>query len=1439
VNDAPVAVNDDATTNEDTPVTFNVTSNDTDVDGTINAGTVDLDPAAAGIQNTFTNTEGSWSVNATGDVTYTPTLNFNGTASITYRVNDNSGATSNSATITVTVTPVNDAPVAVNDNLTTDEDTPVTFNVISNDTDVDGIINAGTVDLDPASAGIQNTFINSAGSWSVNATGNVTYTPTLNFNGSASINYRVNDNSGATSNTATITVTVTSVNDAPVAMNDNATTNEDTPVTFNVTSNDTDVDGTINAGTVDLDPTTAGTQNTFSNAAGSWSVNATGNVTYTPTLNFSGTASITYRVNDSSGATSNTATITVTVTPVNDAPVAVNDDATTNEDTPVTFNVTSNDTDVDGTINAASVDLDPSTAGIQNTFTNASGSWSVNASGNVTYTPTLNFNGSASITYRVNDNGGATSNSAIITVTVTPVNDAPVAVNDNATTDEDTPVTFNVTSNDTDVDGTVNAASVDLDPSTAGIQNAFTNVTGSWSVNATGDVTYTPTLNFNGSASITYRVNDNSGATSNTATITVTLTPVNDAPVAVNDNATTNEDMPVTFNVTSNDTDVDGTINAGTVDLDPATAGTQNTVINSAGSWSVDASGDVTYTPTLNFNGSASITYRVNDNSGATSNTATITVTVTPVNDAPIAMNDNATTNEDTPVTFNVTSNDTDVDGTINAGTVDLDPATAGTQNTFTNGAGTWSVNDTGDVTYTPTLNFNGSTSITYRVNDNSGATSNSATITVTVNPVNDVPVAVDDNATTQEDVSVVIDVANNDYDDDGSIDPSTIDLDPDSPGRQQHVTNAAGTWTATPTGTVVFNPLLNYFGSATIRYVIADNEGGTSNPAVLIVEVTPVNDPVRITDDHLVVDEDGNVTANILANDVDVDGTINKASVDLDISTPGIQHMFTNGQGIWTVDNLGNLTFAPAANFNGNAAIQYAVADNTGDISEPGWVYVVVNDINDAPIVVADSFDGIEDVIMVFDPLANDIDIDGTLDPATLDLDPSTPGVQKIKTTSAGSWSADDSGIVTFIPVPNFNGTAVLSYTIADDDGDKSSVSAITITLSPVNDAPILFDSQITATQSFPVRGMVLSPADADPDGTALHINTTPITGPSHGSIVIDSDGSFEYVSEDNFVGTDQIVVEVCDSGLPLPSLCATTTITVTVVRNQKPVAAPKATTIVEDNSFSGSALGPLDRDPEGLPLTVETLPVTSPKHGTIVISANGDYQYTPDLNFNGTDRVVVRVCDTNPVPECTDIELAFTITAVNDQPIINGEAIQVVINSTFQINILDNDIDPDSTMLVVDIIPVVGAMHGTVLIDETGNLVYTPDRNYIGPDQIAFRICDTGNPLPALCATNTISIEVVDPNFGTVSIPEGFSPNGDGDNDAFVIGYLGTEKIQFEVYNRWGNLIYKDDDYQNDWHGTAMYGVSFGSEVPDGTYFYKVKVGTFQAVKSFTLQR
>lgn len=178
------------------------------------------------------------------------------------------------------------------------------------------------------------------------------------------------------------------------------------------------------------------------------------------------------------------------------------------------------------------------------------------------------------------------------------------------------------------------------------------------------------------------------------------------------------------------------------------------------------------YTPTPDFNGPATITYTVKDSEGAISNVATVTITVNAVNDLPVAGNDAIVTNEDVAASVNLLSNDTDADGTIDPATVDIDLNAGGIQNTRLTAAGSFAVSSSGILSFTPAANYHGVSSIRYTVQDNLGGVSNEATVTITVNDINDAPVAGDDATSTNQGVAKSINVLANDTDD-GSLDRS------------------------------------------------------------------------------------------------------------------------------------------------------------------------------------------------------------------------------------------------------------------------------------------------------------------------------------------------------------------------------------------------------------------------------------------------------------------------------------------------------------------------------------------------------------------------------------------------------------------------------------------------------------------------------------------
>jgi CSLREA domain-containing protein len=296
----------------------------------------------------------------------------------------------------------NQAPTAVADSYSTDEDTPLTVaapGVLGNDSDP----NSG----DTITA-VQVSGPAHAASFTLNANGSFDYTPKNNFNGSDSFTYKARDNHNADSSTVTVSITINSVNDLPTPGDDTAGTNEDFPTTINVLVNDSDPDG-------DALTVSGVTQP----AHGAAVINGDGSITYSPNANFNGSDSFTYTVDDAHGGTA-TATVNINIAPVNDPPSAANDSYSTNEDTPLSTTapgVLGNDGDVDGDAISAALISGPSHAQ----------SFTLNANGSFSYTPAPNYNGPDQFTYKAND-GSLDSNVATVSINVIAVNDAPTVV---------------------------------------------------------------------------------------------------------------------------------------------------------------------------------------------------------------------------------------------------------------------------------------------------------------------------------------------------------------------------------------------------------------------------------------------------------------------------------------------------------------------------------------------------------------------------------------------------------------------------------------------------------------------------------------------------------------------------------------------------------------------------------------------------------------------------------------------------------------------------------------------------------------------------------------------------------------------------------------------------------------------------------------------------
>jgi hypothetical protein len=432
----------------------------------------------------------------------------------------------------------------------------------------------------------------------------------------------------------------------------------------------------------------------------------------------------------------------------------------------------------------ATINLDDYVSNIDNTDAEINWSCSGNTDLTVSITdrvatitvPNENWNGSETITFTATDLG-LLSNSDDATFTVTAVNDAPVANNQVVVTDEDTPVPITLTGSDPDGDPL--GFSV-VDPPSNGTLGG-----------TAPDLTYTPDADYNGADSFTFKANDGP-VDSNTATVSITVNPINDAPVANDQAVVTDEDTPVGITLTGSDPDEDPLTFSV---VDPPSNGTLS-----------GTAPNLTYSPNANYNGSDSFTFKANDGP-VDSNTATVSITVNSINDAPVANNQAVVTDEDTPVGITLTGSDPDED-----------PLTFSVIAPPSNGTlgGT-----APDLTYTPNADYNGSDSFTFKANDGS-VDSNTATVSITVNPISDALVAdAGDNQVVYNQVTL---------DGSGSYDPDGSDLSYE--WVLEHKDNSDYNEVA-----VGVNPVVSDLehGFYFVTLTVTDNQGGTATDDMLL----------------------------------------------------------------------------------------------------------------------------------------------------------------------------------------------------------------------------------------------------------------------------------------------------------------------------------------------------------------------------------------------------------------------------------------------------------------------------------------------------------------------------------------------------------------------------------------------------------------------------
>ncbi|MDF2539606.1 MAG: conserved repeat domain protein, partial [Herbinix sp.] len=596
-------------------------------------------------------------------------------------------------------------------------------------------------------------------------------------------------------------------------------------------------------------------------AHGTVTVNGDGSFIYLPEADYDGSDSFTFTVND--GTTDSTpATVTIDITPVNDKPVA----------TAGTLDVTE-DTLQNGTLSASDIDGDSLT--FEAVTLPSKGTVVVNANGSYTYTPNADVTGSDSFTFRVKD-GALYSDAATIMITITLVNDNPNAHDGILDVEED--VLKKGMLSGTDIDGDNLTFEAITQP-----------MKGVVKVNPNGSYTYLPNANATGSDSFSFRTKDGS-LYSEAATITINIIPVNDKPEAKDGELVVTEDSRQNGMLSA--TDIDG----DSVFYEAISQPKKGIV-------TVHTNGTYTYLPNPNATGSDSFTYHAKDAS-LYSNAATITINITPVNDKPEASDGELSVMEDNPQSGLLTV--TDIDG---------DDLTYELINKPTKGSIT--INSNGTYTYKPNDNAIGADGFTYQAKD-AYLTSNTAKVTITINPVNDSPMAYDGVLVVTEDTKQS-----------GTL--LAYDVDGDDLTFEVVGQPSKGTISINPNGSYTFMPKLNATGNDSFTFR-AKHGSYNTNIATIAIRIEPVNDiPVARS-----------INVSLSANE---EGSGKLSGYDIEGNNLTFSIVANALHGTVKVKADGSFTYKPDADYTGNDSFTFKVNDEAA-ASEPATVVITVTGV-------------------------------------------------------------------------------------------------------------------------------------------------------------------------------------------------------------------------------------------------------------------------------------------------------------------------------------------------------------------------------------------------------------------------------------------------------------------------------------------------------------
>ncbi|ELA6778247.1 tandem-95 repeat protein [Vibrio alginolyticus] len=1244
VDDAPVSGNLAYSVDEDGSIRLSqeqLLSQASDVEGdALTASNLSVDGNATVTQNDD------------GSFTITPDADFNGDIDISFDISD--GTNTVQATADLTVNPINDLPVPQDQQFSVEEDGTLIF------TDADLL--SGATDIEGDNLTVEGvSYDGSDGILTDNGNGTYTFAPNENFNGDVNFSFDVSDGTDTVS--ANIDVSVTPVDDAPVSGNLAYSVDEDGSIRLSqeqLLSQASDVEGdALTASNLSVDGNATVTQNDD------------GSFTITPDADFNGDIDISFDISD--GTNTVQATADLTVNPINDLPVPQDQQFSVEEDGTLQF------TDADLLAGATDIEGDDlSVTGIS--YEGTDGVLTDNGDGTYSFAPNENFNGDVNFSFDVSD--GTDTVSANVDVSVTPVNDPPVAGSTSYTVHEDNSITISdaqLLANSSDLEGDVSIDSV-----------SYSGGDGVLQINGDGTYTFSPNENFNGEVTLDVVVADEEGATDAT-TAGITVLEVNDPPVAGPTSYTIDEDSVLTFSesqVLLNASDVEGDVELVGISYD-----------GPDGIFTVNDDGTCSFAPNENFNGQVQLDVTIRDEDGAEVDTV-INVNVLPINDAPVSGDLAYSVDEDGAITLSqeqLLSQASDIEG---------DGLTA--SDLTVDGNATVTANDDGSFTITPDADFNGDIDIQFNITD--GTDTIKATADLTVNPVNDLPVPQDQQFSVEEDGTLQFT--------DADLLAGATDIDGDNLTVDGiSYTGSDGVLTDHGDGTYTFAPNENFNGDVSFSFGVSD--GTETVPANVDVSVTPVNDPPVAGSTSYTVDEDNAITISdeqLLANSSDVEGAVSIDSVT-----------YSGTDGVFQDNGDGTYTFMPNENFSGDISLDVIVADEQGAIDET-TAGITVIEVNDPPVAGPTSYTIDEDSVLTFSEsqiLANASDIEGDVELVGISYE-----------GSDGIFTVNGDGTCSFAPNENFNGQVQLDVTIQDENGATVDTH-INVDVLPINDPPVSGDLAYTINEDSSItlsqEQLLAKAGDIDSENLeAINLSTD-----DNATIQYNDDGSYTITPDENYNGDLDLTFDIIDNDGG--SVQVGLDITVNPV-NDLPQAQDQQFTVEEDGTllFTDADLLEGASDIDGDDLSIENVLYTG-ADGVLTDNGDGTYSFAPNENFNGDVQFTFDVSDgTGSTPAFIDV----SVTPVNDPPVAGSTSYTVQEDGQITISdeqLLANSSDVEGDVALANVS--YSGNDGSFVDNGDGTYTFTPNENFDGNISLDVTVIDQDGATD----TTTAGIDVI----------------------------------------------------------------------------------------------